>query len=539
MKQFDDNLDKLYEEKYSAKKYAFQEKYWEQANVLIQQRKAAKRKRIFFLSLTSIAAVLSVVLLLDTADQNLTNQYKERTFNPNDFSENLSSNEEISIVESKTNSTSEQKTVSKTATTIDKEKTEFNENHSIKALQKNQETFIQASQPQKASIGSYSTNKSLEQNTKTLNTERIAQNQSTNKSESPTLNALSSNSTINRTDYIKENTTNKTATTKEKKLSIFPLYPTTLEQQPNGFSLANNHLSKNSQTRVQEKRVNLPINLGYSNGELLNKSIEFPKTSHFPITLYASGGAYSAKPYENLSSHNVENASSLNLAIDLEYLIGKRWGIQSGLHFNQFSEDIETRFLNLEDVSFTKQIDNSYFTFDTTYHTNSSGDVYWPDEDTTYNVGGKPGIDVDSNYIMDITYVKVEKYDTIDLRQKSTIKVEYYEVPVLLTYHITKGRIGLQLMSGISFGFYKTSSGKYISVENNAALLDADNTSLFNSMHTNFIAGFAATYAINENYQFMIRPQYKANLNSIYSNTSAMKRRYQSTGINIGLAYKF
>lgn len=521
MKRQNDNLEKLYAEKFKQKQFTFQEKYWEQANALIKQQRAERRRRIAYISFTSIAAVLIASLMiypLDTNDhtsitenQIVQNRHEQSSVKS---SNTVAPNKKLNSIENNTQKTeSLERNIPTPKSTITKKQKENNisQPKSPKSITKN-------SSKTKAVVA-----------TSTLADKTGSKTTITNKV----------------VDEIGVSDRSKNINKEQSPVSVNSIGIANQVETPRGTIKETAPLfdATNKKIIEQNKRKSLSTALSLPRKENVrrNNTIEqadinpFNPKESLPINIYLTAGVAIGSELENLSSHKVNSISLQNYGLEGEYLLGKRLGIQSGLQYTKWDEDLSTRFFNTKDNSYYLIEDNSYWKYDTTIGPEKVKvwfEGQWHDVIDTNMV-------LDSNNIKKIDSTYIEQIDTTDLRRNFQTTIEYYEVPLLLTYHLYKGRFDIQLSTGLSFGIFKTSSGQIINPNNLKHPESANNSSLFNSLQYNLIFGTAVSYSVSEHWKIVARPQVRANINSIYSGSSGIKRKYITYGVNAGIAYSF
>lgn len=164
--------------------------------------------------------------------------------------------------------------------------------------------------------------------------------------------------------------------------------------------------------------------------------------------------------------------------------------------------------------------------------------LYRADYDTAYISGNmhifENGIDSTFNSHTD-TVVK----STIDpsvYHANGTNKFYFIEVPVEISYRFTRCKIGIGVTAGISPAWLVREKGYYLKRDLSGveAISEIQSTNKF-MMNGRFSIDFY--YALTDRINFILRPQFRANLNSIFKNEYGVNQRYYSSGLAFGLVY--
>ena len=68
---------------------------------------------------------------------------------------------------------------------------------------------------------------------------------------------------------------------------------------------------------------------------------------------------------------------------------------------------------------------------------------------------------------------------------------------------------------------------------------DINNTNVLNNFLVNGRFSLELHYLFNEKFSMLIRPQFRVNLTSVLKNNYAVEQYYYSTGMNVGITYRF
>ena len=208
-----------------------------------------------------------------------------------------------------------------------------------------------------------------------------------------------------------------------------------------------------------------------------------------------------------------------NIELSLEYLFHKRWGVQSGISWNQLQTS--------QSFSYLDEVDNSYWTTEE-YINPVTNRVWWLGDwyyyPTTY----------DTTY--EDVYVLLK--DSVEQNTKLESKMTLIEVPILLTYNYAWNRVNIQLASGISLGTVINASGSYFS-SNDPFAQEIKSQKDFAPIQTSFLFHSEFGYGLNSNWWLTARPQIKWNLNSIAPQNATISPKVFYYGVNAGLMYRF
>jgi hypothetical protein len=166
-------------------------------------------------------------------------------------------------------------------------------------------------------------------------------------------------------------------------------------------------------------------------------------------------------------------------------------------------------------------------------------DYYRGDSNTVY-IGGvvyyQPVQVLDSNFISHPDTVMQVAYDPSVLSANSENKFTYIEFPVELTYRFTRNKFGIGFSAGISPAMLVNKKGYTFRKDLSGIELIADNKSV-NTFIVNGQFSVDLFYRMNDRINFMLRPQFRKNLNSVFASDYGVDQRYSSTGLVFGLQY--
>ncbi len=200
------------------------------------------------------------------------------------------------------------------------------------------------------------------------------------------------------------------------------------------------------------------------------------------------------------------------------------WFIQSGLAYAEYGENRTfSQKLEMHDTSgYSKMEVKEYYTYDST------------------------GIFVDPSGVIVIMYDAVQHSDTSykwitedslyyeHLAIQAENRYRYIEIPLMLGYEFRFKNLGLQLSTGVSFGFRVNSTGKFLDAQNNLVDITPDNSPYTNQM-MNYILTVGVNYHLNRRLSVSVQPTYKTNINTLFAGDNST--RYNHYGVNMGINY--
>lgn len=121
------------------------------------------------------------------------------------------------------------------------------------------------------------------------------------------------------------------------------------------------------------------------------------------------------------------------------------------------------------------------------------------------------------------------------------IKYTWTEIPVFITYSLPhKGRFGLDLAAGVSYGIITGVDASYVSYDN-VGLLTVKDKSSFPGVKNNFFAHFnpAVTYKATDLISIGLAPTFKYSITSITGNEAWVQQRPYFMGLSLSLRKQF
>ncbi len=142
----------------------------------------------------------------------------------------------------------------------------------------------------------------------------------------------------------------------------------------------------------------------------------------------------------------------------------------------------------------------------------------------------------DSTFISHLDSVTKSVYDESVYGANSINRFYFFEVPVELSYRFTHSKFGIGATVGISPAWLLTKKGYYLNKDVSGVELISDIKSI-NTFIVNGRFSLDLYYKMSERFNILLRPQFKANLNSIFKSDYYVSQRYYATGLVFGLQY--
>ena len=163
------------------------------------------------------------------------------------------------------------------------------------------------------------------------------------------------------------------------------------------------------------------------------------------------------------------------------------------------------------------------------------------DTDTAYIMGNPLFVStvvqrIDSSFIITSDTIYEYKYNQEIALNNGVNRIYYLEFPIEISYAVTRGRMGIGFSGGIAPGILTGQRGHYIR-DDGRGIESFDEVSYFRKFMINgrFSADFF--YRAGARTKIVVRPQLRANLNSVFKSESGVKQKYYSTGLVFGVAY--
>jgi len=220
-----------------------------------------------------------------------------------------------------------------------------------------------------------------------------------------------------------------------------------------------------------------------------------------------------------------KNILTPNIGLNIKYHLNN-WFIQSGLTYAEYGENRDyTNKIEMHDTSgYSNQNINEYYSYD------SVGFYIDPNNptvvitlydaikhsDTSYN-----WVSEDSLY-----------YEHHNIYAQNRFR--YIEIPLMFGYEFRFKNLGVELSTGVSFGFRVNSSGKFLDSNNELININQSNSPYSNTM-MNYLLSIGVKYHLTNRFSIIAQPTYKTNISSLFS--SGTTTSYNNFGLNVGLNY--
>jgi len=209
---------------------------------------------------------------------------------------------------------------------------------------------------------------------------------------------------------------------------------------------------------------------------------------------------------EDLSNNNKTSDNALSVGLKLNYQINRKFNVQSGVN------KVELAYVtsNVNATSTTSKIASNNNITKSGILLSNSGD---PSSDilASSNAQGKSGLSGELNQ-----------------------SIEYYELPLEMTYSLYESKFGIGLVGG--FSTYVLSKNS-ISLSSQDQITDLGAASNLNDVNFSGNVGVDFDYKINKNWYLNVAPMFKYQFNT-YSNSSGNFQPYYF-GVYSGLNYRF
>ena len=139
-----------------------------------------------------------------------------------------------------------------------------------------------------------------------------------------------------------------------------------------------------------------------------------------------------------------------------------------------------------------------------------------------------------------IVYVEFYNYDLNTIANDSTIVIKkeknrfsYINIPFLMGYNFTKGKLALNIRGGISLGFLYKKTGTYINYD-----LTNFKTADPKAVIVNYVVAPELCYNISKHFGINLTPQIIINTKNILLENN-VTQKYNNIGISLGISYQF
>lgn len=219
------------------------------------------------------------------------------------------------------------------------------------------------------------------------------------------------------------------------------------------------------------------------------------------------GTAFTPADYINKRNEAEKNRAGFSAGIRIAKNLGERLLVKTGINYSQINETL--KYVNEKDIRTVTVI---------TTRTVTSGGQTMTISDTT------------SVTQMGTTY--------------STFHNHYrtFDIPLLLSYELGNSRnFGLALSAGAIFNIQSVYSGHILDTSLNPVSINTSSTLGVNAWRKNIGIGLYASVSIykrlNNAMDLFFEPYTRINLNPVTTNSTLVKQKYTTTGLQLGIRY--
>jgi len=262
------------------------------------------------------------------------------------------------------------------------------------------------------------------------------------------------------------------------------------------------------------------------------------KVKKYAFSYQAGFGVYSVNKHlsaTNMDAYIYRRNAEESQAMFASYQLGvqvqmKRWGLSSGLEYSSYGEKIQyDNWLN----GFQNSVQTN-----TNYQTDSSYNTHF------YYVRGN---EFTFTSLVEQTDTLIT-YDTTQIAGKITADVSkvnsrtqfsYVEIPLVLHYDlIQKRKFSAGIQTGVSLGILQQKRGYYLDAQL-SEFTNLKDSKDFNQLVWNARVGLDIRYYFHPATSVFLRPEFRTNLQSIFTPATGINQRYQSLGLAIGISKSF
>ncbi len=142
----------------------------------------------------------------------------------------------------------------------------------------------------------------------------------------------------------------------------------------------------------------------------------------------------------------------------------------------------------------------------------------------------------DSTYETRIDTGFINKHDPSISNRNSVNKIQYLEIPLVLSYNLPANKFIFGVSGGISPVFILSQSGHYLKKDLSGVESLKENEP-FNTLLLNGRIGLTIKYLLNPRIQIFCSPQWKTNLTGIVKTNQGYSQKYSAWGLQFGAAY--
>ena len=273
---------------------------------------------------------------------------------------------------------------------------------------------------------------------------------------------------------------------------------------------------------IEENKKQMDMNeaddsgTSWSVGMVLAPAYSVNQSSHG--ALYAS----------NMSYAGANNDVKVDGGLTVEYRVGKRWSIQSGIYYNRQGQS-STNQASYKNLSYeTAGVADDYFA--TAVEINAE----------TVEMNSVAGVIEINELPADVQFTN--SLEAVNSRSEASLskatfdqRFEYVELPFIIRYQILDAGFELQVLGGLNAGLL-VSNKAYL--ENDGGRYSVGRTQNMSKFNYSTSMGLGLGYKLNSNLRIRVEPQVKYYLGSLNNNPEVTFKPY-SIGIYTGLNYNF
>lgn len=208
----------------------------------------------------------------------------------------------------------------------------------------------------------------------------------------------------------------------------------------------------------------------------------------------------------NYRENSEDPAISVGFGAEIKYSFNGFF-LQSGLNYSIYAQKYQYKLTTINT--------NYYYLYDTTW--------IW--------IVDPPIIEPYPTSI-DSTLVPVYEPTTSTTTGKN--QYHYLEIPLLVGYQHKFKKVNIEIGTGVSYGFFISANGKLPEISN-TSFLDLNKQTDLIQNNFNFLLYVGLEYKLNNKWGILLKPNYKQNLNSIFSSDFPVKQKFTTFGLAFGV----
>ncbi len=129
------------------------------------------------------------------------------------------------------------------------------------------------------------------------------------------------------------------------------------------------------------------------------------------------------------------------------------------------------------------------------------------------------------------TVMKMENYKLVQ-------RYQFFSVPITVGYEFRAGRFGLEISGGVAYSRLIAHTSNLVNFELDGILNEETTRATLVKHNVYGLAGFGATWWFTEDKALFFRPELRYDINSMFVKETAVKQRYASYNLVLGLRYE-